>query len=159
MVYINLMSGLFNKYIIKYETSIMDFVFIVPTFFNSDKFRINQSLISNPDTIIYINKHSKLEYILKIIIAGFQRQFKKEIGIINNISLNHLNDLVRKIQVKVEEQFNYNTKLDKFSYQHNLDKYPSIKWTEDSDGRVNPKIGPLFSDDENDSGKKKKKMK
>jgi hypothetical protein len=145
-------------YIQKYERNIIDFIFVVPEFFNSDKFRINQALINNKTTLDYINKHSKIEYVFKIIMSNFQRQHKKEIGIINNIALEHLNNLSRKIQVKVEEQFNYNIKLNKYSYQlTNLNKYPNIKWEEDSKGYVYPEVDSLFPD--NDGSDKKKKFK
>lgn len=158
IVYINLICKLFNMYIQKYERNIIDFIFVVPEFFNSDKFRINQALINNKTTLDYINKHSKIEYVFKIIMSNFQRQHKKEIGIINNIALEHLNNLSRKIQVKVEEQFNYNIKLNKYSYQlTNLNKYPNIKWEEDSKGYVYPEVDSLFPD--NDGSDKKKKFK
>lgn len=158
IVYINLICKLFNMYIQKYERNIIDFIFVVPEFFNSDKFRINQALINNKTTLDYINKHSKIEYVFKIIMSNFQRQHKKEIGIINNIALEQLNNLSRKIQVKVEEQFNYNIKLNKYSYQlTNLNKYPNIKWEEDSKGYVYPEVDSLFID--NDGSDKKKKFK
>ncbi|TXG80915.1 MAG: hypothetical protein E6R13_07310 [Spirochaetes bacterium] len=158
IVYINLICKLFNMYIQKYERNIIDFIFVVPEFFNSDKFRINQALINNKTTLDYINKHSKIEYVFKIIMSNFQRQHKKEIGIINNIALEQLNNLSRKIQVKVEEQFNYNIKLNKYSYQlTNLNKYPNIKWEEDSKGYVYPEVDSLFPD--NDGSDKKKKFK
>lgn len=158
IVYINLICKLFNMYIQKYEKNIIDFIFVVPEFFNSDKFRINQALINNKTTLDYINKHSKIEYVFKIIMSNFQRQHKKEIGIINNIALEQLNNLSRKIQVKVEEQFNYNIKLNKYSYQlTSLNKYPNIKWEEDSKGYVYPEIDSLFTN--NDGSDKKKKFK
>lgn len=154
IVYINLISKLFNMYIQKYEKNIIDFVFTVPAFFNNEKFRINQQLLKNQTTIDIINKHTKLEYVFKIILSSFQNEHKKCIGIINEIALQHLNDLVRKIQLKVEDQFNYNIKLNKHVYQlKDLSKYPNIKWEEDSKGYVYPEIGKLFND--TDSNKKK----
>jgi len=160
MVYINLMCDLFNQYINKYENDIINFNFVIPLFFNSDKFRINQSLISNKETIDIINKNSKFEYILKILITSFQKYFKKEIGIINEITLEHLNNIIRKIQVKVEEQFNINYNLDNYAYKlQNLDKYNNIKWEEDNKGRVYPEVDKLFDDDNNTNKKKLDKKK
>jgi len=154
LVYINLISKLYNMYIQKYEKNILDFIFVVPPFFNNEKFRINQQLIKNQTTIDLINKHSKLEYVFKILLSSFQREHKKSIGIINEIALKHLNDLVRNIQLKVEDQFNYNIKLDAHAYQlKDLSKYPNIKWEEDSKGRVYPEIGKLFNDTESDKKK------
>lgn len=160
IVYINLICDLYNKYIEKYEKDIMDFIFVVPSFFNSDKFRINQALINNKETIAFINKHAKLEYILKILISGFQKPFRKEIGIINEIALEHLNTLVRKIQVKVEEQFNYNSKLSNYAYKlTSLDDFPDIKWQEDDKGYVYPEIDSMFDGDSSDGKKKMDKKK
>ena len=154
LVYINLISKLYNMYIQKYEKNIVDFVFAVPPFFNNDKFRINQNFIKNQTTLDLINKHAKLEYVFKIILSSFQRERKKGVGIINEVALEHLNTLIRKIQVKVEEQFNYNAKLSKHAYQlQNLDKFPNIKWETDSKGYAYPEIGTLFDDAE---GAKKK---
>jgi len=154
LVYINLISKLYNMYIQKYEKNIIDFVFVVPPFFNNEKFRINQQLIKNQTTLDLINKHTKLEYVFKILLSSFQREHKKCIGIINDIALNHLNDIVRKIQSKIDVQFNYNIKLDRHTYQlKDLSKYPNIKWEEDSKGYVFPEIGKLF--DDTDAQKKK----
>lgn len=154
LVYINLISKLYNMYIQKNEKNIIDFIFVVPPFFSNEKFRINQQLIKNQTTIDLINKHSKLEYVFKILLSSFQREQKKPIGIINEVALKHLNDMIRAIQLKVEDQFNYNIKLNAHAYQlKDLSKYPNISWEEDSKGRVYPEIGKLF--DDTDSSKKK----
>lgn len=153
-VYINLISKLYNMYIDKYEKNILDFVFTVPEFFNNNKFRINQQLISNKTTIDYINKHSKLEYLFKILLSSFQREFKKEIGIINNIALGHLNGMIKKIQIKVNDIYNHNLRIDKYSYQlQDLKDFPNIQWEEDSRGYTYPEIGSLLQD--NEENKKK----
>lgn len=155
IVYINLMCKLYNMYIQKYETNIIDFIFVVPEFFNSDKFRINQALIKNETTLDYINKHTKLEYMFKILLSNFQRKHKREIGIINDVALEHLNTLVRKIELKIEIQFNYNVKLNKYSYQlQDLKDFPNITWEEDNKGYVYPEVDSLFGD--NDANNKKK---
>lgn len=157
MVYINLICKLYNMYIQKYEKNIIDFIFVVPQFFNTNKFRINQALIKNQTTIDYINKHPKLEYVLKILLASFQKQHKKQIGIINDIALENLNTLSRKIQIRVEEQFNYNNKLSNYSYMQDLTKFPNIKWEEDSKGYVYPEIDSLFVSQTSDKKKLDKK--
>jgi hypothetical protein len=156
LVYINLMSKLYAMYIGKYEKSIENFVFTVPSFFNRDKFRINQELIANKTVLDYINKSTKLEYVFKIILASFQRERKKPIGIINDIALEHLNKMVVAIQDKVDMQFNLNSQLNRHTYQlQNLDKFPNLKWEEDAKGYVYPEIGSLF-DTDGGSDKKKK---
>jgi len=159
LVYINLISELFNQYILKYEKNIIDFDFVVPNFFNSDKFKINQNLIKNETTIDYINTNNKLEYVFKIILSTFQKQVhKKTIGIINNIALEQLNTLSRKINVKVVEQFNFNSKLNMFSYQlKNLSDFRNIKWEEDSKGYTQRKVDSILSDLDSDKKKLDKK--
>ena len=154
-VYINLISKLYNIYIQKYEKNIIDFIFVVPEFFNQEKFRINQQLIKNQTTIDFINKHIKLEYVFKILLSTFQKEQKKCIGIINDTALIYLNELIRKIQIKTEEQFNYNKKLNKYAYQlKDISKFPNIKWEEDHKGYINyPNIVNNF---DNDQDKKKK---
>lgn len=157
-VYINLISKLYNMYISKYEKSITDFKFAVPKFFSQDKFRINQDLISNKTTLDYINKSIKLEYIFKIILGSFQRERKKPIGIINEIALEHLNRIVKKINIKVEEQFNYNQKLNIFTYKvKDMSDYPNIKYQRDDKGYVYYDIGSLFDSEETEHDKKKGK--
>lgn len=157
IVYINLISELYNMYIQKYEKNIIDFIFVVPQFFNTNKFRINQALIKNDQTLELINKHPKLEYVLKILLASFQKQHKKQIGIINDIALDNLNTITRKIQVRVEEQFNYNNKLSNYAYMQDLSKFPNIKWEEDSKGYVYPEIDSLFVSNNTDKKKLDKK--
>ena len=159
IIYINLISKLFNMYCNKYEQNIIDFSFTVPEFFNSDKFRVNQGLIKNQTTIELLNKHSKLEYLFKILLSNFQREQKKQIGIINEIALEHLNNLIRKIQIKIEEQLNYNTNIDRYSFKyHDLNNYPNIKWEQDHKGHVMTDMCSLFPDN-NDTDKKKMKKK
>ena len=155
-IYINLISKLFNMYCSKYEENIIDFSFSVPEFFNTDKFRVNQGLIKNQTTIELINKHSKLEYLFKILLSNFQREQKKQVGIINEIALEHLNNLIRKIQIKIEEQLNYNTNIDRYNFKYqDLTNYPNIKWEEDHRGHVMTDMGSLFPDNNGDDDKKK----
>lgn len=148
-VYINLISKLYNMYIQKYEKNIIDFIFVVPQFFNQEKFRINQQLIKNKTTIDFINKHVKLEYVFKIILSTFQKEQKKCIGIINDAALEYLNTLIRKIQIKTEEQFNYNMKLNQYAYKlTDISKFPNIQWEEDHKGYINyPNIANNFNND------------
>jgi hypothetical protein len=155
LVYINLISKLFNMYVDKNRDNILQFKFVVPAFFNTDKFRINQALIQDKTTIQNVNTHSKLEYLLKILLSSFQRPHKQGIGIINEIALEHLNTLVRKIQVRVESVFNYNTKLSHYSKLTDMSKFPNIKWETDAKGYVYPEIGSLFGDTNATDDKKK----
>lgn len=159
IIYINLMSKLYNMYIEKYNVDIKQFEFSVPTFFDKDKFKINQDLIQNKTTHSWINQNAKFEYVFKILLSSFQRERKKPIGVINEIVLVYYNRLVRKIQIRVEELLNWNHRLDQFSYQQkDLTQFPNIKWEEDSKGYSYPEIGGLFGNEE-DQDKKKKVIK
>ena len=149
------MSQLFNDYLKINSTNIIDFKFAIPHFFNSDKFKINQALIQNKETIDYINKHTKFEYLFKIILSNFKRKHKKKIGILNDAALSCLNGLVDKITIKIETQFSYNKKLNSFSKLTNLEDYPNIKWEADSKGYVYPEVDSMFGDSVEDKDKMK----
>lgn len=156
LIYINLISKLFNNWMDKYEKNIIDFKFTIPVFFNQDKFKINQDFIHNKTTLDFINKNAKLEYAFKIILSSFQRERKKTIGIINDQALIHLNALIKKIQIKVEEMLNWNHKLSQFSYkQKDMSQFPNIKYDQDGDGYVYPDLTGALSKDITDKKLKK----
>ena len=158
IIYINLISKLFNVYIQKYKRDIIDFNFTTPEFFNSDKFKININLINNETTKRYVNSHDKLEYLFKIILSTFQRRQKKSIGIIQKDTLDHLNDMIKKLHIKIEQQFNYNFKINRFTHQlQNLDDYKNIEWEEDRKGYVYPEIDSTLTKYSNDKKKPYKK--
>lgn len=137
LIYINFISKLFNLWLDKNYKGILDFKFSIPEFFNQDKFKINQDLIHNTTTLDWINKNSKFEYCLKILLTSFQRERKKPIGIINDQALIYLNSSIRKIHVKIEELMNWNHKLSNFTYKEkDMTKYPNINWSQDHDGYV-----------------------
>lgn len=160
IIYINLISKLYNMYIEKYHKNIKTFEFSVPTFFNQDKFKINQDLIQNKTTHDWINQDPKFEYVFKILLSSFQRERKKPIGVINEIVLTYYNRLVRKLQIRVEEILNWNHRLDQFSYQQkDLSQFPNIVWQSDDKGYSYPEIGKLFGSDEVEEEKKKKSIK
>lgn len=158
ILYINTMCHLYNLYMLKHEKDIEQLEFTIPNFFNTDKFKINQVLIENADTRNYINNSNKNEYLLKIILMTFRRTQKKKIGIFTDLTLKYLNDIVRKIHVKIEELFNYNTNFPSYVMKPNLDKYPNIKWEEDDKGYVKTKKGKLFDDTAGGNKKKIKKI-
>lgn len=158
LIYLNSICKLYNMYLEKYKDDILNFSFIVPTFFQTDKFRINQAFIKNETTIDFINTHPKLEYVFKIILSTFKTKMKKEIGIFNETTLEHLNNLIVKVHIKVEEQLNYNIKINKYSYQlKDMKDYKNITWEEDYKGYVYPDVVSLFGDYDEDKKKKMKK--
>ena len=125
--------------------------------FNEDEQVLNGSY---SEIIELINKHSKLEYLFKILLSNFQREQKKQVGIINEVALEHLNNLIRKIQIKIEEQLSYNTNIDRYTFKYqDLQKYPNIKWEQDHRGYVMTDMGSLFPETTEDDKKKLNKKK
>lgn len=159
LLYINMMSVLFNSWLDKCNKGIQDFKFTVPNFFNSDKFKINQDLIHNKTTLDWINKNPKFEYCFKIILSSFQRERRKPIGIITDQVLPHLNSQIRKIGIRIEEMLNWNHKLSQFAYkQKDLSRFPNIKWEEDSRGYVYPDMDGVMAAGQDDKKKGVKKI-
>ena len=76
-VYIYLMSKLFNVYVSEVKQDLLDFDFVVPEFFDKEKFKINTELIPNKLTKDYIKESDKLEYIFKVILGSFNKKRKK----------------------------------------------------------------------------------
>jgi hypothetical protein len=80
-IYIYLLSKLFNVYVSEIKQDLLDFDFVVPEFFDKDKFKINVELIKNKLTKDYIQENEKLEYIFKVVLGSFNKRRKKPIGI------------------------------------------------------------------------------
>ena len=64
--YLYLICKLFNTYISEVKDDILSFDFIVPEFFDKEKFKINKELIPNKLTNDIISESDKLEYTLKL---------------------------------------------------------------------------------------------
>ena len=86
-------------YISEVKEDLMNFDFIVPEFFNKDKFRINKELINNKLTKEYINESSKIEYIFKVILGSFNKKRKKNrlIGVFTESTIDIFNNFVESI--------------------------------------------------------------
>jgi len=157
LVYINLISSLFNMYMKDTIDDIKEFEISVPKFFNKDKFKINKELISNKLTKEYIEESDKIEYVFKVILGSFKSRRKKTIGILNDNSLNLLNKLVDDISEIIENHLNkLSDKQLRKSGLIDFDKYMDFKYDVDADSQVYPDIYKEFeapSDD--DKGKKK----
>lgn len=95
--YIYLICKLYNIYISEVKSDLLDFDFIVPDFFDKDKFKINTELITNKLTKDYINEHPKLEYIFKVILGSFNKKRKKPIGIFTENTVKLFNKFVDDI--------------------------------------------------------------
>jgi hypothetical protein len=96
--YLYLISKLFNVYVSEVKEDLLNFDFIVPDFFDKEKFKINTELINNKLTKDYILEDSKLEYIFKVILGSFSKKKKKPIGVFTENSIKLFNGFVDEIE-------------------------------------------------------------
>jgi hypothetical protein len=75
-VYIQLICKIYNFYLDEVKDDLLNFDFIIPEFFDKEKFKINKELIPNKLTKEYLEQDSKLEYIFKIILGSFNKKRK-----------------------------------------------------------------------------------
>lgn len=111
-VYIYLICKLFNMYLGEVKDDLVNFDFVVPEFFDKNKFRINMELIPNKLTKEYISDDKKLEYCLKVILGSFNRKRKKPIGVFNEATLVIFNNFVDYIQNRIDEFFNKKSEVE-----------------------------------------------
>jgi hypothetical protein len=105
-VYIYLISKLFNIYIGEVKQELLDFDFVVPEFFDKEKFKINTELIKNKLTKDYILEDAKIEYIFKVILGSFNRRRKKPIGIFTENTVKLFNKFVGDVDDYISKYLN-----------------------------------------------------
>lgn len=154
VMYINLMSRLYNMYMKDTKEDIENFEFSIPKFFDKDKFKINIELVDNKLTRDYIEDNPKLEYIYKVILGSFNKERSKPIGLFTDKTLELFNIFIKKLNKKIDNALN---KLHEDELaQHGLldfDKYYNIKYDVDGAGEVYPDVYDEFEE----PGEKKKK--
>jgi hypothetical protein len=96
-LYLELICNLFNIYISEVKDDLVNFEFVIPSFFDKEKFKINKELINNSQTRQYLDESPKLEYIFKVILGSFQQKRKKPIGIFTQGTVDLFNSVVDKI--------------------------------------------------------------
>ena len=101
-IYTYLISWLFNSYVNNVKDEILKFDFIVPEFFNKDKFRINKEIILNKTTRTLINENPKLEYIFKCIYFSFRYPMKESIGLLEGNMLKIFNKYIEQLNIRIE---------------------------------------------------------
>lgn len=111
-VYIYLICKLFNMYLSEVKEDLINFDFVVPEFFDKDKFRINTELIPNKLTKQLISENTKFEYIFKCLLGSFNKKRKKEIGVFTTSTITIFNNFVQKIQDKIDEFFNKKSEVE-----------------------------------------------
>ena len=155
--YIYLISKLYNIYISDVKSDLIDFDFIVPDFFNKDKFKINTELITNKLTKEYINEHTKLEYIFKVILGSFNKKRKKPIGVFTENTVTLFNKFVDEINDHIDKYLGrmHEIELGRAGLLDFQDFF-DIKYDTDGTGDVWPDIYSEFEKDISQDKKKKK---
>jgi hypothetical protein len=154
--YIYLVCKLYNTYLIDVKEDLINFDFIIPEFFNKDKFKINTELINNKLTKEYIKEDSKLEYVFKVILGSFNKKKKNPIGIFTENTVKLFNNFVDYIQhcIDIYLKRAHEAELNK-SGLLDFSDFLDINYSVDGDGEVYPDI---YNEFDREKTNKKKKM-
>jgi len=157
-VYIYLICKLFNIYIGEVKSDLLDFDFIVPDFFDKDKFKINTELIKNKLTKDYIEESTKFEYIFKIILGSFNKRRKKAIGIFTDNTVKLFNKFVDDIENNINKYMGRMHELE-LTRAGLIDfgEFFDLKYDVDGAGETYPDIYDDFEKGNVDNKKKKGK--
>ena len=157
-VYIYLMSKLFNVYVSEVKQDLLDFDFVVPEFFDKEKFKINTELIPNKLTKDYIKESDKLEYIFKVILGSFNKKRKKAIGVFTDNTVILFNTFVNDINVYIEKYLNkvHEVELTRAGLLDFGDFF-EIQYDQDGEGEVYPDVYSEFEKGTPEEKKKKGK--
>jgi hypothetical protein len=155
-VYIYLISKLFNIYISEVKDDILEFDFVVPHFFDKQKFKINTELIKNKLTREYISDSSKLEYIFKVILGSFNKKRKKPIGVFTENTVELFNGFVDDISNYIDTYLNkiHEVELTRAGLLDFGDFF-EIKYDQDAEGQVYPDVYGEFEKGAPEEKKKK----
>lgn len=154
-LYIYLICKLFNIYMTDVKEDIINFNFVVPEFFDKEKFKINKELVPNKLTKEIISESSKLEYCFKVILGSFNKKKKKAIGVFTQSTVDLFNNFVDKIQTSIDNHMGKmrEIQLTKTGLMDFSDFF-SIDYSVDGDEQVYPDVY-----DEIQKGETKKKLK
>ena len=154
--YIYLICKLFNIYISEVKEDLLNFEFIVPDFFDKEKFKINTELIKNKLTKEYIQEDEKLEYIFKVILGSFSKKKKKPIGIFTENTVKLFNGFVDDIDGYISKYLGRMNEIE-LGKVGLLDfgDFFEIQYDTDGEGQVYPDVYDEFEKGV-DSNKKKK---
>jgi len=157
-LYIELISSIFNRFMKHGENYLQNWDFVIPKFFKEDKFKINTDLISDDETIHYIQSSDKLEYIYKCILGSFQKKKKKPVGVFTEVTLNLFNALVVRLSKYIDKKLKINNEYElQKTDLINFRDYFKLKYETDGDGDFYPDVYDEFYDEESGDKKKKKK--
>lgn len=156
-LYIYLICKIFNIYLSEVKEDFLNFEFVVPQFFDKQKFRINSELIPNKMTKELISENKKFEYIFKVILGSFNKKRKKPIGVFTESTLIIFNNFVDKIQEKIDMAYKIKSEVELGrSGLMDFGDFFEIKYDVDSEEQVYPDV---YSEIEKESEEEKKKKK
>jgi len=155
--YIYLICRLYNFYVAELKQDLLDFEFVVPQFFDKEKFKINSELIENKMVKEYISESPKLEYIFKVILGSFNKKRKKPIGIFTENTVKLFNLFVDDISNHIDSYMNKIHELE-LTRAGLLDfgDFFEIQYDTDAEGDVYPDV---YSEFEKGASEEKKKGK
>lgn len=153
--YIYLVCKLFNIYLDNVKDDLLNFDFLIPEFFDKEKFKINKELIPNKLTNEIISESDKLEYIFKVILGSFNKKRKKPIGIFTDNTIILFNTFVDKIDHLIDTYLNKLREID-LTKGGLLDfgDFFEIKYDVDGSGEVYPDVYDTFEKEPVSSKKK-----
>lgn len=156
-IYIQLICKIYNFYLDEVKDDLLNFEFIIPDFFDKEKFKINKELIPNKLTKEYLEQDSKLEYIFKIILGSFNKKRKKPIGIFTENTVKLFNLFVDKINKYID---NYLNKIHEVELTRagllSFDDFFDIQYDVDGEGNTYPDVFDEIQKGSDDKKKKKK---
>ena len=157
-IYIYLISKLFNIYVNEVKQDLLNFDFVVPEFFDKDKFKINTELIKNKLTKEYIEEDEKLEYIFKVVLGSFNRRRKKPIGIFTENTVKLFNIFVDSVDGYISKYLNkmHEIELGRAGLLDFGDFF-EIQYDTDAEGQVYPDVYDEFEKGVDNDKKKKGK--
>ena len=156
--YIYLISKLYNIYVGEVKEDLINFDFIVPEFFDKEKFKINTELISNKLTKEYIEENDKLEYIFKVVLGSFNKKKRKPIGIFTENTVKLFNKFVDEIDLHISKYLNkmHEIELGRAGLLDFGDFF-EIQYDTDAEGQVYPDVFDEFEKGKPSDKKKKGK--
>ena len=157
-IYIYLICKLYNIYIGEVKQDLLNFDFVVPDFFDKDKFKINTELISNKMTKEYLAESEKLEYIFKVVLGSFNKKRKKAIGIFTDNTVKLFNKFIDDIEDQIGVYMKRVSEIE-LTRAGLLDfgDFFDIQYDIDGDGQVYPDVYSEFEKGVSSDKKKKGK--
>lgn len=155
-LYLYFICKLFNIYVSDVKEDLINFEFVVPEFFDKEKFKINTELIPNKLTKEFIEENSKLEYIFKVLLGSLNKKKKKPIGVFTENTVILFNKFVDDIQTLLDNHLNKIREVQlKKDGLLDFDQFFSINYDVDGEGNSYPQVWDEIESSSTDKKKKK----